>query len=162
MREGISQATEETPRPEGVKLHEEITGRKQILAERFVDEFTQARGTAKVVGSCEEIKEFILALAMGRNATSLAIWESDLLRRLNLDGYLEERGFKLAFPGNKEEMAKADIGITEVNFAVAATGTMVLIANREQPRSVSLIPPVHVAVVKSDLIVENVSTYSQP
>ena len=53
------------------------------------------------------------------------------------------------------EMAEADIGITEADFGIADTGTMVLIANEKQPRSVSLIPPVHIAIIKSDVIVEN-------
>ena len=52
-------------------------------------------------------------------------------------------------------MAEADIGITEADFGIADTGTLVLIANEKQPRSVSLIPPVHIAIIKSDLIVEN-------
>ena len=52
------------------------------------------------------------------------------------------------------KMGKADIGITEADFGIADTGTLVLIANEKQPRSVSLIPPIHVAILQSDVILE--------
>ncbi|MDP8980607.1 MAG: lactate utilization protein [Acidobacteriota bacterium] len=41
---------------------------------------------------------------------------------------------------------QADIGITSADYALADTGTLVLLASASQPRLVSLLPPVHVAV----------------
>ena len=52
------------------------------------------------------------------------------------------------------EMAEADIGITEADCGIADTGTLVLIANEKQARSVSLIPSIHVAILQSDVILE--------
>ena len=45
-------------------------------------------------------------------------------------------------------MADADIGITGVDYAIAETGTCVIIPRTGVSRLVSLLPPVHIAVVE--------------
>lgn len=49
----------------------------------------------------------------------------------------------------------ADVGVTGADFAVADTGTLVLLARSGSPRTASLLPPVHVAVVDSGRFVPN-------
>jgi L-lactate dehydrogenase complex protein LldG len=49
--------------------------------------------------------------------------------------------------------AEADAGITPVDFAVAASGTLVLTAAPGRPRSVSLLPRVHIALVRTSQLV---------
>lgn len=48
--------------------------------------------------------------------------------------------------------AAADIGITGADFALADTGTLVMISSAEEARMISLLPPVHLAVVPCDRI----------
>ena len=53
-------------------------------------------------------------------------------------------------PSNQELRAmaeRADIGITGVDYAIAETGTCVLIPSAGVSRLVSLLPPVHIAIV---------------
>jgi len=45
-----------------------------------------------------------------------------------------------------------DVGITTAQAAIAETGTLVLDATREQHRLVSLVPPVHVAIIDASSI----------
>ena len=45
-------------------------------------------------------------------------------------------------------MEAADIGVTGVDYAIAETGTCVIIPRRGVSRLVSLLPPVHVAIVE--------------
>jgi L-lactate utilization protein LutC len=47
---------------------------------------------------------------------------------------------------SRDACAGADVGITSADYALADTGTLVLLANPTEPRLVSLLPPVHVAV----------------
>jgi L-lactate dehydrogenase complex protein LldG len=42
--------------------------------------------------------------------------------------------------------AAAPFGITSADYALAATGTLVMIASAEESRLVSLLPPAHIAV----------------
>ncbi len=50
---------------------------------------------------------------------------------------------------------EADVGVTGADFAVADTGTLVLLARPGAPRMASLLPPIHVAFVRSDQFVAN-------
>jgi L-lactate utilization protein LutC len=46
----------------------------------------------------------------------------------------------------REICASADIGISSVDYALAETGSFVMLAGPENPRLISLLPPVHIAV----------------
>lgn len=49
----------------------------------------------------------------------------------------------------------ADVGVTGADFAVADTGTLVLLARSGSPRMASLLPPAHVAIVRSERFIPN-------
>lgn len=51
--------------------------------------------------------------------------------------------------------ADADVGITGADFALADTGTLVLLARAGAPRTTSLLPPVHVALLPAERILPN-------
>jgi L-lactate dehydrogenase complex protein LldG len=51
--------------------------------------------------------------------------------------------------------ATADIGITSADYALAATGTFVMLASPQEARMVSLLPPVHIAVFPRSRILAN-------
>jgi L-lactate dehydrogenase complex protein LldG len=55
----------------------------------------------------------------------------------------------LAVVPDKQELFNFDVGISTVQAAIAETGTLVLDATRERHRLVSLVPPVHIALVKA-------------
>ncbi len=136
-----------------MELREELEEKKWVWIDRFIDELRRVSGNVIVVKDENEVRESIIKLIEEHSFRSLAMWESDLL--LGLRELLQNKGLQFVSPGNKDDMAKADIGITEVDYAIAETGTIVLIANERQPRSVSLIPPIHIALMRSDAIVEN-------
>ncbi len=48
--------------------------------------------------------------------------------------------------------ADANVGITSANYALAETGTMVMISSPKEARLISLLPPVHVAVFPASRI----------
>jgi L-lactate dehydrogenase complex protein LldG len=53
----------------------------------------------------------------------------------------------------RKELLECEVGITAVDHAVIGTGTLVLSATRPRPRSVSLLPTVHVALVRESQLV---------
>jgi L-lactate dehydrogenase complex protein LldG len=55
----------------------------------------------------------------------------------------------------RDACAAADIGITSADYALTETGTLVMLASKQEARLVSLLPPVHVAVVPRSRIVAN-------
>jgi L-lactate dehydrogenase complex protein LldG len=54
----------------------------------------------------------------------------------------------------RETCLSADLGITSVDVAVANTGTLVVSARVGRPRSVSLLPTVHLALVRESQLVD--------
>jgi L-lactate dehydrogenase complex protein LldG len=57
---------------------------------------------------------------------------------------------------NREELrelcATADVGITSADYALADTGTLVMLSSPAEARMISLLPPEHIAVVPRDRI----------
>ena len=51
--------------------------------------------------------------------------------------------------------ASADIGITSADYALAATGTVVMLSSPSEARLVSLLPPVHIAVFPRSCVLAN-------
>jgi L-lactate dehydrogenase complex protein LldG len=56
-------------------------------------------------------------------------------------------------PSDDEALFSADVGITGVCGAIAETGSLVLRASPQTPRMISLVPPVHIALMTSGQIV---------
>jgi L-lactate dehydrogenase complex protein LldG len=54
-------------------------------------------------------------------------------------------------------MQDADLGLTGVEYAVAASGTIVVAASPIHPRSASLLPLIHVAVVRRDQLLPDLA-----
>ena len=55
----------------------------------------------------------------------------------------------------REKFFQADIGISGVNFAVAETGTLLLVENEGNGRMSTSVPPVHIAVTGIEKVVAN-------
>ena len=75
-------------------------------------------------------------------------------RLLNLtDLEIEELGIV----PNAHDIFRFDVGISTVQAAIAETGTLVLDSTRERHRLVSLVPPVHIAIVRASQIYRTLS-----
>lgn len=60
-------------------------------------------------------------------------------------GFTDERSLRQACAG-------AEVGITSADYALADTGTLVMIASPAEARLVSLVPPAHIAVVPAERV----------
>ena len=57
----------------------------------------------------------------------------------------------------KEQLFSVDASVTETRGGIAETGTLILWPTEEEPRLMSLVPPIHLAVLKSETIHQNFS-----
>jgi len=135
------------------KLIEEQQGN---LETQFIGELNKVNTNVIEAGSEDEVKSFLQDIIKEKELKSFAIWESQFLKEINLKQDFKDTGLKLITAKNKNRMANADIGITEVDYAIADTGTLVLLTDKNQPRSVSLLPPIHVAIVRPANLVRNI------
>ncbi|MCF8061282.1 MAG: lactate utilization protein [Deltaproteobacteria bacterium] len=112
----------------------------------------------------EAVREHLLAVLREEKVRTYAAWRSSSLERLEIPGCLDAREFREAgadrptmlngdgSTGFKAATADADAGITGADFGLADTGTLVLEAGPGRERSLSLLPPVHVAVLCAENI----------
>ncbi len=54
---------------------------------------------------------------------------------------------------DRSALLQADAGVTTAQFGIAETGTLVLVGNEEKHRRVSLVPPIHIALLSKENIV---------
>ena len=116
------------------------------------------------VASAQEVAQYVVSLARDLEARSILRSTHPVLEKLGLEDLLSGSGIEIgimAIEDNADEAQRgeqrralrqraieADIGITGVYYAIAETGSCVLLPRKGVSRLVSLLPPVHVAVVE--------------
>ncbi len=141
---------------ERIVILRETEAVRESLTRQFLTEVEKVNGNTETAADDLGIEQYIIRLIKDKNLRTFSIWESEYLKALNLKQKLKDGGLKLITAKNKNRVSMSDIGITEADYAISDTGTMVLLANKNQPRSISLLPPIHLAVVKKENIVRNI------
>jgi L-lactate dehydrogenase complex protein LldG len=67
------------------------------------------------------------------------------------DGFVLERLEHLS----RDELFACDAGVTTAQWGIAETGTLVLESARERSRLISLVPPIHVALLSTRCICDS-------
>ena len=162
--------TRPVPRPADAGQAAEVVRRQmlerwpQALA-RFREEFERVAGVFHSVAGMDEVPRVIGGIARERQATSILSWHPgelgvDLRQSLGREGLAvtvapDADPDATARERHRDAAARAEIGVTGVDWALAETGTLVLVSGRGRPRSTSLLPATHVAVFGRDRLVES-------
>ncbi len=86
------------------------------------------------------------------------MWNTDLLHKLDIAQCLAMNGVENIPPVSEpEELALCDLGITGVDYAIENSGTLVLTSSPEKPRLVSLLPPLHLAILSPECLVGDIN-----
>jgi L-lactate dehydrogenase complex protein LldG len=145
---------------------------RAALVARLQDELRAVGGQVVRVASVAEATAYVTQLAREYEATLVVRWEDALLELLEVDAALQAQGVDVSMASPpledaaalanqrqnlRELLARADIGLSGADYAIAETGTLALSALPGQMRGVSLLPPVHVAVVRPSQIVASMA-----
>ncbi len=142
------------------------------LVALFEEQAKLAHITTKRVKDCSEAGASVLELVQNSqpewgNKKSVIAWQHPLIDQLNLKNTLDTEDVTIfttkgsAKPDAHErekirtQLIESYIGITATDFGVAQSATLVMRTRPNQPRAVSLVPSIHVAVIRKDQIVEN-------
>ena len=127
---------------------------------RFLEELEALGGHCERVDSLDGAREYVLALAREREAKLLIRWDVEEMEELGVDGPLGEAGVDVAVWRDLEDFREvaweADIGLSTARWAIAETGSLVLEHGPGKGRTVTLLPPTHVAVLPVDRILRTV------
>jgi L-lactate dehydrogenase complex protein LldG len=124
----------------------------ELETDRFLNEMKKLSAVGAQL-SPAEIEPALKSLVAEQNVHKATLWETPTLRQLGIGEILDSLGVDLVSPNaDKHEMAQCDLGITEADFLLPETGTLVLRSSKEKPRAVSLLPRVHLAIVRHEML----------
>jgi len=122
----------------------------------------RAPGVEEAIGYIESVAREALARESG--ASNIVRSGQVVFDQVPVDAALANLGLKVttvlhdeANPREalREMIRQADIGITGADYALAETGSLVILPRRGLSRLVSLVPPVHVALVRPEEVLES-------
>jgi L-lactate dehydrogenase complex protein LldG len=158
-----------TPRPARPAEAADLV-RRQMLERwpealaRFQLEFERVGGVLHRVATRAEVPGVVAAIARERGARELVTWTAAALG-IDLAGPLGAAGLGVspapAGAGEAERVAHraaaaaAGVGVTGTDWAIAETGSLVLVSGAGRPRTTSLLPETHVAVFGPGQLVES-------
>jgi len=124
----------------------------------FLREWRGVGGQGDRVAGAEEALAYLDRVIEANSIRKVLLWKHPLLERLRLAEWLASRGCECMEWDELEQVSAderraisfgADLGITSVDWAIAETGSLVMLARAGgRGRSVSLLPPVHVAFIE--------------
>jgi L-lactate utilization protein LutC len=124
---------------------------------RFRQEFEAAGGKLHIVADEAAAAAVVLDLVRGAAARRVLLGVDPVLDGLNLGGPLAALGVEVASvtalttltaADARDPFFAADVGISGVRYLIAETGSIVVESAAAEPRSLSLLPPVHIAVAQ--------------
>lgn len=146
------------------KLVEQIQAdceqRRNDLIKQFETELTRTGGKFYRAENAQSVCQYVKEISSAQGARLAVGWDSPIIGESELIPSLEQSGIEFISDTERFEPGEfigkaieADIGISTVDYALADTGSLVVLSGRGRARSVSLLPPVHVAIVKSEQII---------
>lgn len=133
---------------------------------RFLEELGAVGGHGSRVENLKEAQVHVVSLARERGASALIRWDD--LDLEGCDAPLAEAGVEVTVWRDlhdfREVTSRADIGLSTASWAIAETGSLVLESGPGKGRSVTLLPPTYVAVLRAERILgtlpEAISRYA--
>jgi L-lactate dehydrogenase complex protein LldG len=142
------------------QIHLITEQQRSELIKQFEAALLRVSGRFSIAANAQMVCERVADIAAVEKAKKAVGWHSPWLQQLGLPKCFAELSMefitdaecadKAAFIN---EAAEAAIGITPVDYALADSGTLCLLAKKNQPRTASLLPPIHIAVLQPRQII---------
>ena len=132
-----------------------IEGDTATLRARFIAEVERVRGVVHLAEGDADAKRILIALLQQKETKRVTMWD-DL--PFDMTDAIAALGIK-RLRGQMRELSEAEVGITGAACAIAATGTLVLEMGEGRSRAASLLPPVHVALVRANQLLPRLEDY---
>ena len=136
------------PPPPAVRLRVPEMAIDERIA-RLRENVEALAGKTCLAASAEEARAYVAGVLAGRAAVAS---NAPLLAEFAIASLAGVRTGVTDRAELRELCANCAVGITSADYALADTGTLVLISSPREARMISLLPPVHVAVVSRDRI----------
>jgi L-lactate dehydrogenase complex protein LldG len=120
--------------------------------ELFRAAFEKLNGKFHRASSIEDAREYAARLLDGRTGVASNAPFLEECGVVSIRGVVGRFTEAVAL---REACATREVGITSADYAIAETGTLVMLSSPSEARLISLLPPVHLAIVPADRLVCN-------
>jgi L-lactate utilization protein LutC len=126
--------------------------------QRFSEMLAVAGGQFVRAANTQQAEANVLLHIKRLNVRRVLLGCEPVLERLGFARTLREQGCEVTLASEllsdhgRDRFFAADIAVTGVDYLIAETGSMVMLARPEQPRTASLLPPVHIAIAERSQI----------
>jgi L-lactate utilization protein LutC len=115
----------------------------------FSEALEKLAGKFHSASSIEDARAYAAALLAGKTAVAS---NAAFLRECGITALDGVRSGVTAERELRELCARVDVGITSAEYALADTGTLVMFSTAAEARMISLLPPLHLALIRKDRI----------
>ena len=138
-----------------------LSGNSMITAQtnttRFVQAIERVGSKATVATKKQDVVQQLSDLIRTNKVKTAAQSSHQLPKKINLNNIFKDLGVQLHKVDDntekfRETISNVDLGITKADFAIADSGTLVLVTNIEADRWVSSLPPIYVAILDASQI----------
>ncbi len=152
-------------RPDMPPLRELSLDRDQMIA-TFIEKLTLEEGVVYRVSDGREAVARLTEIAAEEGLQKVLVSADEVIAPLDLSAWGKERGITVLTPDGFADrdsfrdavFDEAQAGITGADYAVAESGTLVIVHDKHCPRLISLAPIMHIALVPLERMVP---TYEQ-
>ena len=139
----------------------------EALLARFTKEFSALTGDVFPVEGDDAARAKVLDVLAQHNAKSILAWDFAYIPVEGLEAAIRAAGIEIIQPDTHDELrmetltisAGAQVGLTGVDAAAAATGTMIFTTAPGKGRIPTVLAPVHLAVITLDQIVPRIESW---
>lgn len=171
-----------TPRPLRSFPDEAAPSQSEDIVSRFSSELERVGGVVKRLPGAANLADYVETLLPDHPDAVVAVSDSSVILQSGIRAWLAERNvrsiktlreFATEFASAnavradteaaalmeqyKHTLLRACLGITSADYAIADTGTLVLVSGGEQHRLMSLLPPIHICLLETSRIVPNLA-----
>ena len=152
IRKTLQHAPGAPPPPAPRALPPRAAAASEEEIEKLVTEINALKGWACRLNRAA-VPQALADLVKNESIRRAVTWNTPGLAQLGVRERLRGLGVEvIPHDAEKQVMAEAELGITEADFALPETGTIALLSSPDKPRSVSLLPRVHLAILHSSAL----------
>ncbi len=118
-----------------------------------LSELAKVGATPRRIRRREDLHAALGALVASEGVKRAVLWDTEDIRALGIAETLAALGVEI-IPANagRRALAACDLGVTGVDLALPETGTLVLRSSAQKARAVSLLPRIHLALLRPSAI----------
>ena len=148
------------PRPAMPPLNELLWSREEMV-QIFSAYLAEETGIVYRTRNNQEALDKLAQIAREEGLEQIMVSTDEVVAPLNLPEWGKRNNIRVMTPGEFADresfkdavFEKVQAGISGVDFAVAESGSVILLHNKDQARLVSLAPPLHIAFVPVERII---------